>query len=102
MVLTGKKGPYNEEIGRSRCGLTTKVHTVTDGMGNPLRFILSSGNRNDICLAQELLKSFDLREKLILEDKGYDSDKFVRWDEERQGIVVIPSRVTAKGPRDTD
>ncbi len=40
--------------------------------------------------------------KLILADKGYDSDKFVRWLEERGGIVVIPSRIIAKHPRKTD
>ena len=59
--------------------MTTKVHAVTDGLGNPLRFLLSSGNRNDICMAQALLEPFDLNGKLILADKGYDSDKFVRW-----------------------
>ena len=36
-------------MGRSRGGLTTKVHVVTDGLGNPLRFLLSGGNRDDIC-----------------------------------------------------
>ena len=82
--------------------MTTKVHAVTDGLGNPLRFLLSSGNRNDICVAQALLEPFDLNGKLILADKGYDSDKFVRWLEERGGIVVIPSRITAKHPRKTD
>ena len=39
---------------------------------------------------------------LILADKGYDSDKFVRWVEERGGIVVIPSRANTKHPRQTD
>ena len=82
--------------------MTTKVHAVVDGLGNPLRFLLSSGNRNDICLAQELLEGFDLRGKLILGDKGYDSDKFVKWVESRGGIAVIPSRITAKHPRDID
>jgi hypothetical protein len=75
---------------------------VVDGIGNPLNFILSSGNRNDICLAQELLESFDLQGKLIIAHKGYDSDKFVRWIEEQGGIVIIPSRVTAKCPREID
>ena len=69
--------------------MTTKVHAVTDGLGNPLRFLLSSGNRNDICVAQALLEP--LNGKLILADKGYDSDKFVRWLEERGGIAVIPT-----------
>lgn len=82
--------------------MTTKVHAVTDGLGNPLKFILSSGNRNDICLAQELLEPFDLHGKLIIADKGYDSEKFVKWVEERGGIVVVPSRITAKRPRDID
>ena len=82
--------------------MTTKVHAVTDGLGNLLRFLLSSGNRNDICMAQALLEPFDLRGRLILADKGYDSDKFVRWVEERGGIVVIPNRANAKHPRQTD
>ena len=53
-------------------------------------------------MAQTLLEPFDLCGKLIIADKGYDSDKLVRWIEERGGIVVIPSRITAKNPRDTD
>jgi|InofroStandDraft_1065614.scaffolds.fasta_scaffold32655_3 transposase len=81
---------------------TKKPGGVTDGLGNPLRFLLSSGNRNDICMAQVLLEPFDLRGRLILADKGYDSDKFVRWVEEQGGIVVIPSRANAKHPRQTD
>ena len=75
---------------------------VTDGLGNPLRFLLSSGNRNDICLAREILEPFALTGKLILADKGYDSDKFVRWIKERGGIPVIPSRNSARQPRETD
>ena len=75
---------------------------VTDGLGNPLRFLLSSGNQNDICLAREILEPFALTGKLILADKGYDSDKFVRWIKERGGIPVIPSRNSARQPRETD
>lgn len=75
---------------------------ATDGLGNPLRFLLTGGNRNDICMAQELLEPFDLTGKIVLADKGYDRDKFVKWVEERGGIAVIPSRITAKHPRETD
>ena len=53
-------------------------------------------------MAQMMLEPFDLRGKLILADKGYDSGKFVRWIEERGGIAGIPSRITAKHPRNTD
>jgi len=97
-----KKGHYHEETGRSRGGLTTKVHAVTDGLGKPLRFLLSSGNRNDICMAQTLLEYFDLAGKLIIADKGYNSDKLVHWIEQQGGIAVIASRITAKNPRGID
>ena len=49
-----------------------------------------------------MLEPFDLKGKLILADKDYDSDKFVHWVEERGGIVLIPSHTTAKYPRKTD
>ena len=52
-------------------------------------------------MAQTLLEPFDLAGKLILADKGYDCDKFVHWVEQRGGIVVIPSHITAKYPRKT-
>ena len=74
MPVVRKKG---EKIGRSRGGLSIKVHAVTDGPRNPLHFLLSGGNRNDICMAQELLEPFDLTGKLILADRGYDSAKFI-------------------------
>lgn len=70
-------------VGRSRA--------VTDGLGNSLRFLLLNGNRNDSCMARELLEPFVLQGKLILTDQAYDSDKFVRWINVRSGIVAIPA-----------
>ena len=67
---------------------------MTDGLGNPLSFLLSPGNRNDIVYAEKLLDSHDLRGKLILADMGYDSADFRRYITERGGIPVIPNRVT--------
>lgn len=40
-------------------------------------FLLYTGNRNNICLAKELIDSLDLNERLVLTDKGFDSDKFI-------------------------
>jgi len=75
---------------------------VADGLGNPLKFLLSSGNRHDVKFAQELLEPFDLRGKLILADRGYDSAELVEWIEKRGGIVLIPSRSSNKVQRDID
>lgn len=38
----------------------------------------------------------------MIADRGYDSDRFVRWLEDRGAIVVISSRKIAKHPRDID
>ena len=53
-------------------------------------------------MAQALLEPFDLKGRVVIADKGYDSDKLIHWIEQRGGIVVIPSRITAKQPRNTD
>ena len=53
-------------------------------------------------MAREMLEPFALTGKLILADKGYDSDKFVHWIKERGGIPIIPSRNSARQPRETD
>ena len=60
-----------------------------DALGNPVRFILTAGNVNDIVQAEDLIGglSFDK----LLADKGYDSDRF-RASIARQGAeAVIPS-----------
>ncbi len=69
-----------------------------------MRYRMGSGIRCAFCSPAEpdLLESFDLNGKLILADKGYDSDKFVRRLKERGGIVVLPSRIIAKHSRKTD
>ena len=50
-----KRGTQNQAIGRSRGGLTSKVHIAVDGLGNPLRFILTGGQVGDVTQAEELI-----------------------------------------------
>ena len=46
------KDSQNEQaLGRSKGGFTTKIHTLVDALGNPLKFILTSGQRNDRCIS---------------------------------------------------
>ncbi len=42
-AATGKGGAKNQALGRSRGGLTTKIHMLADALGRPLRFILTPG-----------------------------------------------------------
>ena len=35
--------------------MTTKIHAVVDGLGNPIRILLTGGNTNDIVPACDLI-----------------------------------------------
>ena len=37
-----------EALGRSKGGFTTKIHAITDALGNPLDFILTGGQSSDV------------------------------------------------------
>ena len=67
-----KRGTQNQAIGRSRGGLTSKVHIAVDALGNPLRFILTPGQRHDITQAENLMEG--LPGEHLLADKAYDSE----------------------------
>ena len=89
-----KKGADNDQaVGRSRGGLTSKVHAAVDERGRPLKLVLlvlSGGNRNDICLAPRLLEGLALANRFVLADKGYDSAALVRQIEAGQGARLSP------------
>ncbi len=76
------------------------IHLATDALGNAIRFILTSGQRNDITQAEALIEN--LFPDYVIADKGYDSDKFVILLKKRNSEVVIPSRVNRKIQRAID
>ena len=82
--------------------MTTKVHAICDGCGNPLKFMLTAGNINDSVVATEILSSVKLNGRYVLADKGYDARKIVNYIDENGGRVVIPSRNTSLNPRKTN
>jgi transposase len=60
-------------MGRSRGGLTTKIHALTDANGLPLELILTPGQAGD-CPAAEGLLGRLRRDTIVLADKAYDAD----------------------------
>ena len=73
--------------------MSTKIHALVDALGNPLRFILTPGQVNDITQAEQLIA--ELPADHILADKGYDL-KALRETIVNQGAVpVIPPRKTS-------
>ena len=93
-----KSGP--QAIGITRGGLNTKINAVCDALGNPLRFVLTPGQRHDSKPVPELLDG--LAAKALLADKAYDSDKIVQGAEKQGMQVIIPSKVNRKTQRTLD
>ena len=68
-------GECGQTIGRSRRGLTTKVHALVDALGNPFNLVPTPGQDHDLTCAQPLLKNADPR--ALIGDKAYDADSFI-------------------------
>lgn len=85
---TGKKRDH--AIGRSKGGLTTKIHTCKDALGNPTGFYSTGGSVHDLCSSDALL---DLSISHIwLADRAYDANaRVIEPIESVQGNAVIPS-----------
>lgn len=93
-------GQEAQALGRSRGGFSSKIHVITDGLGNPLRAILTPGQSADITQGPKLIEGF--KPDNIPADKGYDSQAFVQLIEKSGANAVIPSRKSNKKHRDYD
>jgi transposase len=87
---TGARGGGEQAIGRSRGGLTSKVHHAVDGLGFVRRVLVTPGQHADCRHAQALTEA--LQPVFVVGDKGYDADALrEHWC--RRGIAVcIPSK----------
>ena len=71
-------------MGRSRGGLTTKLHALVDANGLPILLKLTPGQANDGRSAADMFDS--LREgNVLLADRAYDSDA-LRAEMEARGV----------------
>ena len=87
-------------MGRSRGGLTTKIHAAVDALGNPLRCLLTGGQEADISQAHLLIKG--MSPDMVIADKGYDANHFVEAIEANGAQPVIPPRSNRLTPREYD
>jgi transposase len=60
-------------MGRSRGGLTTKIHALVDRWGLPILLKLTEGQAHDGRSAQDMLGTIG-RGNVLLGDRAYDSD----------------------------
>lgn len=96
-----KKGAHDQALGRSRGGLTTKVHLVADALGRPVELRLTGGQVSDMTPALDLLDGTFA--PVIIADRGYDGDRILSFIAEGlHAEAVIPQRRGWSKPRAWD
>jgi len=82
-------------MGRSKGGLTTKIHAVVDTDGRPVRFGLTAGQTNDCKPALDLLADLEAG-AVLLADKAYDTEAIRRFADQKKAWANIPPRKNRK------
>jgi len=71
-----------------------------DALGNPLRFLLTAGQRHDITQAEALIAGFSF--EVLIADTSYDAADFITSIEGLPAQAVIPARKNRTEPRNHD
>ena len=82
-------------MGRSRGGLTTKIHALVDANGNPIALKLTEGQAHDGKSAIDMLESVGAGQTLLA-DRAYDTDalrKTLADRSARANVKPMPRRV---------
>jgi len=92
-----KRGAFEQAIGASRGGRTSKLHALTDARGRPCVLLLTAGNINDITVAAGLLDRAGPVRRLIA-DRGYDANHLRQRLAAQRTEAVIPSTTSRTTP----
>ena len=84
-------------MGRSRGGLTSKIHALVDTNGLPVRLALTAGEAHDNRLAGKLLSRLKSG-AMLLADRGYDADWIRTLATEKGAWANIPPRSNRNDP----
>jgi transposase len=82
-------------MGRSRGGLTTKIHALVDACGLPILLKITEGQAHDGCSAKDMLDTLG-RGDVLLADRAYDSDALrqnLAARGARANVRLMPNRV---------
>ena len=88
-------------LGRSRGGLGTKIHALTNQDGLPIRYELTPGQAHDAPPCKTLLNNLQPGQH-VLADKAYDADWIRDLIWEQGAIDVIPPKANRKLPAEFD
>lgn len=87
--MGAREGKQKNAIGRTKGGWTTRLHTVVDATGRPIRLKIAEGQRNDNLFAKTLLCG--KKAKYVIADKAYDTNAIRAYLLKRKEVAVIPS-----------
>jgi transposase len=90
-AATAKKGGPDHCLGRSRGGLTTKIHVVVDAQGLPVRLHLTAGQAHDGPVAHTMLDRLT-PEAIVLADKAYDAEGIRALIQAQGAVPNIPPK----------
>ena len=93
-------GQEAQALGRSRGGFSTKIHIAVDALGNPLRLLLTAGQRHDSPQAPALIEGFE--PQVLIADKGYDSGPLLESVTAKGIEAVIPPKKNRLVQREYD
>jgi transposase len=82
-------------MGRSRGGLTTKIHALVDANGLPVVLKLTEGQANDGRSAQDMLAGIG-KGNVLLADRAYDSDALRAEMKARGAWANVPAMPNRK------
>lgn len=83
-------------MGRSRGGLTSKIHALVDAEGRPVKFRLTGGQIADCTEAEALTEGLGEGD-ILLADRGYDTNTIRARAAERKAWANIPPKSNRKG-----
>lgn len=93
-------GQAAQAMGRTKGGLNTKLHALSDDRAQPQAFILTAGQEADVTHAPALLEQAEARH--VIMDRGYDSDALRELITAKGMRPCIPSRSNRKAPAGYD
>ena len=82
-------------MGRSRGGLSTKIHARVDRQGRPIQILITPGQAHDLTGAEPLLANLG-QDTIIVADKAYDADRLRAHIKERGATANIPNMIRRK------
>jgi len=89
-------GIQSQGLGRSRGGFSTKIHLRTNGAGLPIAAEITGGEVSDYLGYATQMTSGGPPARVLLADRGHDSDAIRQDMENRGGVAVIPARRSRK------